>query len=122
MAFTVVAEPPARFEAWLASRAAPPPLPADEELRRGLDIFLSFGCGACHAIGGTEAAGIVGPDLSDVGGRLTLAAGTIPNNRRNLAKWIAASQAIKPESLMPSFAMLAPDELDAVAAYLESLK
>ena len=99
-----------------------PPEPANEAEERGQAIFGSFGCGACHTIAGTEAAGIIGPDLTHVGGRLTLAAGTLPNNPRNMEKWIAASQAIKPDNLMPSYSMLEPEDLAALAAYLESLR
>ena len=122
MAFLVMAQEPEDFERWLAANAEPAPTPANETEARGQAIFSSFGCGACHTIAGTEAAGIIGPDLTHIGGRLTLAAGTLPNNPRNMEKWIAASQAIKPDNLMPSYSMLAPEELAALATYLESLR
>jgi cytochrome c oxidase subunit 2 len=122
MAFVVVAHEQGEFERWLARESTTAPEPARNVLARGAEIFLNYGCGACHTIRGTETAGVIGPDLTHVGSRLTLGAGTLPNNTRNLAKWIAASQEIKPGTLMPSFAMLSADELDALAAYLESLK
>jgi cytochrome c oxidase subunit 2 len=122
MAFSVIAETPAAFEAWIARRMESPPLPADATLQRGLEVFMTSGCGACHTIRGTDAAGVVGPDLTDVGGRLTLAAGTLPNDIGSLMRWIAHAQDVKPGSLMPSFGMLAEDDLSALAAYLESLK
>jgi cytochrome c oxidase subunit 2 len=122
MAFLVMAQEPEDFERWLAANSEPASPPANEAAVRGQAIFTSFGCGACHTIAGTEAAGVIGPDLTHIGGRLTLAAGTLPNNPRNMAKWIAASQAIKPDNLMPSYSMLAPDDLAALAAYLEGLR
>jgi cytochrome c oxidase subunit 2 len=122
MAFLVVAQEPENFARWLPANADPAPEPTNEAEERGQAIFSSFGCGACHTIAGTEAAGIIGPDLTHVGGRLTLAAGTLPNNPRNMEKWIAGSQAIKPDNLMPSYSMLGPDDLAALAAYLESLR
>ena len=122
MAFSVVVHEPAEFDRWLARESEPAAEPADERLLRGRQAFIDWGCGACHAIQGTEAAGIIGPDLTHVGGRLTLGAGTLPNNASTLARWIARNQEIKPENLMPPFDMLPDEELTALAAYLESLK
>ena len=70
---------------------------------------------------GTSAAGTLGPDLTHVGGRVSIGAGILPNNRGALAGWIASSQHIKPGNLMPSFRELSGEELAALAAYLESL-
>ena len=54
-------------------------------------------------------------------GRRTLAAGTLPNNRGNLAGWILDPQSIKPGNRMPPTA-LSPADLEALLAYLESLR
>jgi cytochrome c oxidase subunit 2 len=75
----------------------------------------------CHAIGGTLAGSRVGPDLTHIGSRRSLAAGSLENNRRNLSAWIRDAQQIKPGSRMPSNPMPQAD-LDALVAYLESLK
>jgi cytochrome c oxidase subunit 2 len=122
MAFQVVAEDAADFTAWLQRQAAPAMPPTDPLLRRGRDVFLRAGCGGCHTVRGTEATGQVGPDLTHVGSRHTLAAGTLRNHAGALAEWIAHSQRIKPGSLMPSQTQLAESELDALAAYVESLR
>jgi cytochrome c oxidase subunit II len=122
MAFHAVAMAPDRFERWLDQQRQPPPEPTDPFLRRGLEVFLSSGCGACHTVRGTEAAGTLGPDLTTMGSRPSVAAGTLPNNVGTLAGWIAASQHLKPGNLMPSFDALTGPDLRAVAAYLESLK
>ena len=78
-------------------------------------------CAGCHSIGGTQAAGTLGPDLTDFGSRTSIGAKTIPNDRGRLEGWIADPQSIKPGALMPP-SSLEPDELTAIVAYLESLK
>jgi len=122
MAFDVVAYEPPEFDRWLAAQRAPAATPTDPLLRHGLEVFLANGCGACHTIRGTPAAGTIGPDLTHVGGRLTLAAGTLANNRGTLAAWTVHNQEIKTGNFMPSYEMLPPPDLQALAAYLESLK
>ncbi|MBM1170021.1 cytochrome c oxidase subunit II [Microvirga arabica] len=122
MAFYVIALPPDEFEAWYAREAIPPAEPVIPLLVRGKTLFLENGCGACHTIRGTSAAGLVGPDLTYVGGRRSIAAGTYPTNIGTLAGWVSSSQHLKPDNLMPSFGNLQGEELRAIAAYLESLK
>jgi cytochrome c oxidase subunit 2 len=82
---------------------------------------MQRGCGNCHAIRGTKANGQVGPDLTHVASRQTLAAGTLPNDRRDLRAWLRDPQAIKPGAKMPRVP-LAPRDLDALVSYLEALK
>ncbi|MBJ6127005.1 cytochrome c oxidase subunit II [Microvirga splendida] len=122
MAFYVVALPQDEFETWYAREATPPAEPVIPLLVRGKALFLENGCGACHTIRGTPAEGVIGPDLTHVGGRLSIAAGTYPNNVGTLAGWISSAQHLKPDNLMPSFGNLQGEELRAIAAYLESLK
>ncbi len=121
MGIIVVAEDEQRFRAWQEAqiRAAGPPV--DEEQQRGMDVFLSHACVMCHAIRGTPAGARTGPDLTHVGGRLQLAAATLPLTRGSLAAWIADPHGIKPGVNMP-IVPLEPDELNALAAYLEGLK
>jgi cytochrome c oxidase subunit 2 len=122
MAFAVRALEPAEFETWLTARAEPAGTAEASVVRRGQTAFLAAGCGACHTIRGTAAAGVIGPDLTHVGSRATLAAGTLPNDPESMRRWIAAPDVIKPGVRMPAFGML-PDEMIAdIAAYLESLK
>ena len=122
MAFHVVALAPDGYAAWFAQRrngtaGAAQPVPAP-----GRDLFARNGCGLCHAVRGTDAAGTIGPDLTDVGSRAWLAAGTLPNTRANMARWISESQAVKPGSRMPAYRQFSPDELGALADYLGSLR
>ncbi len=119
MAFEVVAEPPDAFRAWLAAQRQPAPTPEPGTQQRGQHLFAAR-CAGCHAVRGTDAAGDAGPDLSHLGARRLLAAGTLDNTPDNLRRWIAHAQQIKPLTLMPSFA-LAPRDADDLAAYLATL-
>jgi cytochrome c oxidase subunit 2 len=121
MALFVVAEPPARFEAWLAGQRAAPRSPTDSLAMQGKRVFESGQCAGCHSVQSTIAHGSVGPDLSHLASRRTLAAGTLENTAGNLAGWILDPQAIKPGAQMPATA-LAPADLKALLAYLESLR
>jgi cytochrome c oxidase subunit 2 len=121
MAFLVVAEPPDRFAAWLERQRDTARTPADSLARRGEEVFLASSCVMCHAVGGTPAGSRVGPNLTHLAGRRTIAAGTLPNTRGHLAGWIVDPQQIKPGVRMPPNA-LSPQDLQALLAYLESLE
>ena len=122
MAFDVVVQEKEEFAEWLARQAAPALGPTDRFTRAGAELFQTHGCGACHTIRGTSAAGVVGPDLTHVGSRLTIAAGTLANEPEEFRDWIARTKLVKPGVHMPHFGMLPDDELDALAVYLESLE
>lgn len=122
MALLLVAEPPATFAAWLAREAAPAPPPSTPDAARGLEAFLAQGCGGCHTIRGTDARGRLGPDLTHLAGRRTLAAGSLGYEHHTLRTWLAASSALKPGNRMPSYAHVDPATLDAIAAYLATLR
>ncbi|OZI49582.1 cytochrome c oxidase subunit II [Bordetella genomosp. 4] len=120
MRFSVHALAPEAFDAWMSAQRRPA-REAGPELQPGAERFVQA-CAACHTVRGTAAAGTSGPDLTHVGSRSSLAAGTLPNNVGALAGWIAASQRIKPGNPMPSFDHWSGEELRAVATYLQSLK
>jgi len=121
MAFEVIADPPAQYDAWAATQRQPAHEPADAATQRGRDVFLGSACIMCHAIEGTIAGARKGPDLSHVGGRSTLAAGTLPNRPAELARWIANPHDFKPGVNMPATA-LSSDDMNALVAYLGSLQ
>jgi cytochrome c oxidase subunit II len=124
MAFLVVAEPPEAFAAWLDRHRRPAAEPEDPLRRRGLEVYFAAGCAACHSVRGTTPpvhTGTVGPDLTHLASRRTLAAAIIANNRGNLAGWILDPQAIKPGNRMPR-STLSPEDLHALVAYLEGLE
>ena len=122
MRFSVVVQEKDEFVRWLADQAELAQAPADPLATRGQNVFLANGCGACHAVRGIPAAGVIGPDLTHVGSRLALAADTLPNETDSFRRWITATEELKPGVQMPPFHMLPPDDLTAVAAYLEGLK
>jgi len=121
MAFTVVAEDDARFQQWADAQRKPAPEPTDAKARRGHDLFMSGTCMMCHQIQGTTANARKGPDLTHVASRPTLAAGTLANDAQSLAAWIRDPQKLKPGVNMPAH-HVPDDELDALVAYLETLK
>jgi cytochrome c oxidase subunit 2 len=121
MSFLVYADPPGRFSAWLAAQAHPAAAPTGALAARGRRVFLSEPCADCHTIRGTSADAKIGPDLTHVASRETLAANTIPNDPADLAEWIADPQHVKPGSLMPDV-KLTSEELRALVAYLGTLK
>jgi cytochrome c oxidase subunit 2 len=128
MAFHVVAEEPEAFEAWArrqAAPAAPPPPgePGSEADAAGRRAFAEWGCGACHALRGLPGAeGAIGPDLTRVGSRVALAAGTLDNGVGAMAGWIASADHLKPGNGMPSYDRMDGPTLRALAAWLEGLR
>lgn len=124
MALVVVAEPPERFTAWASAQARPAAPIGDPLIRQGQQVFLGSACVYCHVVRGhTEdnATEAVGPDLTHLASRRTLAAATLPNTRGNLAGWLIDPQAIKPGNHMPGTDLDAAS-LQALLAYLESLE
>jgi cytochrome c oxidase subunit 2 len=121
MAFDVVVLPRAEFDAWLTRLGQPAREPPTARLRQGRFLFDSLGCGSCHALRGV-AQGRTGPDLTQVGARRSIGAGTLPGGVGNIAAWISSSQQLKPGNAMPSFDQLEGSQLRLLAAYLESLK
>lgn len=120
MQFRVVAHPPSEFTAWVEKNRSPAVPPPDSASREGQAVFLTSGCAFCHQIRGTPARGTVGPDLTHLASRRTLAAGTLPNTKGHLAGWVGNPQAIKPGNKMPRIP-LQPRELHALLAYLGTL-
>jgi cytochrome c oxidase subunit 2 len=110
------------FDRWLAAQAAPAIAPTDAAATHGEDVFLTNGCGACHTVRGTPASGVIGPDLTHVGGRLSIGAGILPAEPDAFREWIARTDHVKPGVHMPHFGMLPDDELRALAAYLHALR
>lgn len=119
MGFTVTADLPDAFEAWWKHQLEPAPQPANDAIATGEAIFITR-CGACHAVGGTDAGGRLGPDLSHLMLRKSLAAGTLNNNPVQLSAWIADPQHIKPGAYMPRLDISGTD-LAAVRTFLQTL-
>jgi cytochrome c oxidase subunit 2 len=121
MRIRVIGQEPAAFKNWISRQLLPAPAPSGAEARKGASIFQARTCANCHTIAGTESAGNVGPDLTHVASRETLASGAIENSPENLKRWIKNPQAIKPGCHMPNL-RLSDSELKALAAYLGGLE
>ncbi len=126
MRFRVVVDSAERFDAWkqlqLRPAALPQPGPDGEEsaTQAGQRVFALSACTPCHTINGVST-GVFGPDLTHVGGRLTLAGGILDNTPDNLRAWLRDPDALKPGAQMPKLAMN-EQQLNLLVAYLESLK
>ncbi|MCW8193918.1 cytochrome c oxidase subunit II [Proteobacteria bacterium 005FR1] len=121
MAFLVIAEAETDFRRWLERQAAPAEMPENPRARFGLEVFLDRGCASCHTVRGTDAQGNIGPDLTHLASRRTLAAVTIPNTRGHLGGWISDPHSVKEGVFMPR-TLLEPEELTALTVYLETLE
>jgi len=109
------------FLKWWHHQLEEAPAPTTPLVQAGYNYVTSKQCSACHAIAGTPANGTVGPDLTHLASRRSIAAGQLPMGEGNLYGWVADPQSIKPGTHMPTIG-LEPDQLHAVVAYLETLK
>ena len=126
MRFQAVVLNKERFDAWSKVAQTPPNVSTALE-KKGQELFMSKTCFTCHSIEGTAAKGLVGPNLTNLGNRVQLAAGTLPNDAKGMHTWLRDSvdskppyQNVKPGSLMvfgEGFE-LSDDEIDALSAYL----
>lgn len=122
MRLVVVADAPARYQAWLQAESHPGADPTTPDAVAGKQVFLSAACVACHTVRGTTAQGVLGPDLTHIGSRLYLASDVFPNNDAYLAAWIVHAQSLKPGALMPNLPDYTGKQLLDMVAYLRQLK
>jgi cytochrome c oxidase subunit 2 len=109
------------FLKWWHHQLEEAPAPTTPLTQAGYNFVTSRQCSSCHAIAGTPANGTVGPDLTHLASRRSIAAGAMPMSEGNLYGWVADPQSLKPGNHMPTIG-LEPDQLHAVVAYLETLK
>jgi cytochrome c oxidase subunit II len=121
MALTVDVVSYADFLKWWQQQLRPAFAPRTPLALAGYKYVTTRECAMCHNISGTSAGGRVGPDLTHLASRRTIAAGTLPMGQGNLYGWVADPQSIKPGTKMPTIG-LEPNDLHAVVAYLETLK
>lgn len=121
MAFVVVAKPMNEFLEWIRHQRQSAVEPATSEQRLGRELFMQSTCVTCHTIRGTDAGSRVGPELTHVGSRMTIGAGTLPNTRDHLRQWVSDPQQVKPGIRMPP-SPLSREELELVVTYLRSLR
>lgn len=159
----------AEFAAWIDAQKQPAPAPdgtdqwgpwiqnaiqnpdslAGDPIAQGAYLYHTKGtCVQCHKVNGSPSNGVLGPNLTKVGSRTSLAAGwmdhmnpdgTINEEQQyeNLVEWIYASQDVKPGNLMyygdnalqhiihpedPEADPLTRGEVEKIAAWLQTLK
>jgi cytochrome c oxidase subunit 2 len=120
MALDVQVDDAAAFAAWQAHQRMPAPAPTTPTAIAGRNDFNALACALCHAIGGTPAGGVVGPNLTHLASRRTLAAGALPLDRGTLESWIIDPQRHKPGTNMPAVP-LQPQQLSDITDYLMTL-
>ena len=126
MGLMVVAQEQADYDNWVKAQQQPAAQPTDQTALQGQQVFMSVGCVFCHTIRGLEDKEIdrssvdLGPDLTHLDSRLTIAGASLTKNRGNLAGWIVDAQHVKPGALMPEM-NIDSEQLQALLAYLETL-
>lgn len=121
MRIRVVAQTQEEFDAWQQQQAQPASTPTSALAQEGQQLFQQLTCVNCHTIQGTPANAVVGPDLTHVASRSTLASGVLENTPQNLASWLADPQSIKPGIRMPNLQLTGP-QIGALVTYLETLQ
>jgi cytochrome c oxidase subunit 2 len=121
MRIRVIAQTPADFARWEQAQLVTPVSPTTGLAAKGAGFFQQLSCASCHTIRGTAAHGVIGPDLTHVASRETLAAGRLQNTPDNLKLWLHEPDLVKPGSRMPNL-HLAREQQDSLAAYLEALR
>jgi cytochrome c oxidase subunit 2 len=121
MGFMVIADDSATFDAWTIREGSDAVSPDDATSRDGMLAVTGGPCAACHTIRGTTARGAIGPDLTHVGSRQTLAAGTLANDAASMEAWITDAGRLKPGTTMPSLREFSGSQLREMAAYLRQL-
>lgn len=137
MKFRVQVLSEADYLAWVDSYGQPPGTsePLSAKAKQGQQIFMSTGaCLACHTIEGVPGAvGTIGPNLTGLGSKQTLASGILDLNRENLRLWLNNPNDVKPGNRMAERApiyqsnsdgsiSLSAQEVSALIEYLMSLK
>jgi len=120
MALFVTADDRAHYASWAAHQRADAAPPTTALAQRGQQLFEAADCAQCHTVRGTPANGQLGPDLTHLMSRRTIAAGTLVNDRTNLEAWLRDPQHFKPGTTMPAAQFSAPD-LQAVVSWLTTL-
>jgi len=121
MALDVRVVDEAGFVDWQRRQRLPAPASASASARRGEAVFTGAACLSCHAVRGTLAASRLGPDLTHLASRRTLAAGALPMSRPALDRWLQDPQHYKPGNLMPAVPMSEQDRA-ALTDYLMGLR
>lgn len=120
MLIVLIAHDEADYARWLQGALAFQDLLDDPLTVKGKEVFKNNACAGCHVVQGLTG-GRVGPELTKIASKESIAGVLRPVDVENLKKWIANPQAVKPGTAMP-LVPLSPEDLDAVAKFLAVLK
>jgi cytochrome c len=90
------------------------------EPARGKGLVRRYGCVSCHVIPGVAGEGTIGPSLEGISRKDSLA-GKLPNEPKNMIRWIRDPQGVQPGSVMPDMGITEQDGRD-IAAFLYTLR
>jgi len=121
MDFEVVVDPQSTYDAWIANQKLPAGKPTSALAVEGSALFASKQCIGCHVINGVNSGNLIGPNLTHFASRQLIAGGVLDNTNPNLATWLRNPQAVKNGVDMPNL-NLSQSEIDALVAYLDTLK
>jgi len=121
MEFVVFVDSTQDYQKWVTDNRAPAADPTDAAARRGRDLVENSSCAGCHKVSGTPAQGLLGPDLSHVASRKTLAAGTVDNTPDGMAAWLDHTQSLKKGAHMPEVDLTA-EQIHELVEYMKTLK
>ena len=129
MRFRVLVLDDENYRKWLEHQKSDAVEASTDELMAGQKAFMENNCASCHMIRGVRgASGLVGPDLTHVGSRISLAAGIMDNTEENMKAWIREPHRWKPGNIMYTTGYQAMNiqldegEIDSLAKYLGCLK
>jgi cytochrome c oxidase subunit 2 len=137
-----IAFPRDRMPAYTIPETPVPDIPYSDpygDPARGAELLMKGqgACLGCHTIRGNPSMiGQIGPNLTHVGSRTTIAAGLYPNDDHHLALWIKNARKMKPGVLMPTIGLneydpqlgttmktgLTDQQIADIVAYLQTLK
>ena len=122
MRFRVFVSSSGDFDTWTKATVANRATPTEALAVAGAQQFIASGCIGCHTVQGQDSAvGKIGPNLTHLASRTTIAGATLDRTPENVRRWLHDPQAVKPGALMPNLG-LTPEALDKLVAYLDGLK
>jgi cytochrome c oxidase subunit 2 len=122
MLITLVVHPKAEYATWIRDALVVANRAIDPATQKGRELFLSLPCAGCHTVKGTPASGKVGPDLTHIASKKSIAGGALtPVNEENLTKWLKNPPAVKPDTKMPNLG-LSDAQVHDIVQWLLTLK
>ena len=122
MLITLVVHPQNDYATWITDARKEAERATSPETKAGRELFLSLPCTGCHTVKNTAAGGKVGPELTYVASKKSIARGKLsPVNEENLTKWIHDPKATLPDTVMPNLG-LSDQQIHDIVSWLLTLK